>query len=311
MRRPSSDTRPKKPSKTSLREVDSFLRELSHARNYSDHTIRAYTRDLGEFIAFLTDRGVSPEGVSRIELRSFLAHLRERGLSRATIARNLSAVRSLYKFLAARGHRTENPTIGLRTPKLTRKLPRFLDEREARVLVESPDTETLPGLRDRAILETLYSTGIRVSELVGMNVGDVDFLSEAARTRGKGKKEKLVPVGRVALAIIEEYLDRRRLAEGTRLKRDTPLFINKLGTRLSVRSVNRIIKKYILKTGLKGKITPHTLRHTFATHLLNRGADLRSVQELLGHEHLSTTQIYTHVTTKRMKEVYERAHPRA
>jgi integrase/recombinase XerC len=190
-------------------------------------------------------------------------------------------------------------------------LPRFLDEDEVRRLVESPDPETLPGLRDRVILEALYSTGMRVSELVQMNVGDMDLLSEAIRTRGKGNKERMVPIGRVAAAVTGEYIERRRLAEKTKPGPDTPLLINKLGTRLTTRSVNRVLKKYILKTGLRGKISPHTLRHTFATHLLNRGADLRSVQELLGHEHLSTTQIYTHVTTERMKEVYKRAHPRA
>ena len=152
---------------------------------------------------------------------------------------------------------------------------------------------------------------MRVSELVGIDVGHVDVLSEAVRTRGKGQKDRLVPIGRVALAVMEEYLERRRLTERKKPERNTPLFTNRLGTRLTARSVNRILKKYILKTGLKGKITPHTLRHTFATHLLNRGADLRSVQELLGHEHLSTTQVYTHVTTERMREVYEKAHPRA
>jgi integrase/recombinase XerC len=201
--------------------------------------------------------------------------------------------------------------VGVRSPKLQRKLPRFLDETEVRSLVESPDTSTLMGLRDRAILETLYSTGMRVSELTGMNVGSVDTLSEAIRTRGKGNKERLVPIGRIALAVLDEYIERRRLEDRAEVRADRPLFVNKLGTRLTPRSVNRVLKKYILREGLKGRITPHTLRHTFATHLLNHGADLRSVQELLGHEHLSTTQIYTHVTTERMREVYENAHPRA
>jgi len=209
------------------------------------------------------------------------------------------------------GKCSANPATGLRTPKFRRKLPRFLDEKEVRRLVESPDATTLSGLRDRAILETLYSTGMRVSELVGMNVGKVDILAEAIRTLGKGKKERLVPIGRVALAVIDEYLERRRLAEKRKPKDTGPLFVNRLGTRLSARGVNRVLKKYILAEGLKGRISPHTLRHTFATHLLNRGADLRSVQELLGHEHISTTQIYTHVTTERMREVYDEAHPRA
>ena len=311
MSRSSSDAPSGEAADVSSRQIRLFLSEMAHARNYSAHTIRAYTRDLSEFLDFLIERGRSLANARTIDVRAFLASLRERELSRATIARKLSAVRSLHKFLIARGHRETNPVIGLRTPRLHRKLPRFLDETEVRELVESPDTTTLPGLRDRAVLETLYSTGMRVSELVGINVGDVDFLSEAIRTRGKGNKARLVPVGRIALAVMEELLERRRLAERKKPERNAPLFINKLRTRLSARSVNRILKKYILKAGLKGKITPHTLRHTFATHLLNRGADLRSVQELLGHEHLSTTQVYTHVTTERMREIYQKAHPRA
>jgi len=311
MRRSSSDVPSGKHGVPQCREIELYLSEIQHARNYSEHTLRAYRTNLTEFAEFLNGLGVPLVEAEGMAVRSFLASLRERELSRPTIARKLSAIRSLYKFLATRGTCPVNPLVGLRTPRLRRKLPRFLDEKEVRRLVESPDTSTLAGLRDRAILETLYSTGMRVGELVGMNVGDADFLSEAIRTRGKGKKERLVPVGRIALAAVEEYLERRRLAEKTRLQPSTPLFINKLRTRLTARSVNRILKKYILTVGLKGRITPHTLRHTFATHLLNRGADLRSVQELLGHEHLSTTQIYTHVTTERMRKVYDRAHPRA
>jgi len=311
MSRPPSDRRSEDVPKTSGREVEMFLSEIAHARNYSAHTLRAYRQDLSEFLRFLGQHDVPLAEARTIEVRSFLAGLRERELSRASIARKLAGIKSLYKFLTARGRCPLNPMLPLRSPRLHRRLPRFLDEEEVRRLVESPDPETLPGLRDRVILETLYSTGMRVSELVQTNVGDIDLLAEAIRTLGKGNKERLVPVGRVAVAVMDEYLDRRRLAEKTKLGHNTPLLVNRLGTRLTARSVNRVLKKYILKIGLKGKITPHTLRHTFATHLLNRGADLRSVQELLGHEHLSTTQIYTHVTTERMKEVYKRAHPRA
>jgi len=311
MRRSSSAEDKRKLPSTSSREVDAFLTELADARNYSEHTIRAYRCDLSEFVDFMRVQKKRLDDVGTLELRAFLARLRDRALSAATIARKVAAVRSLYKFLTARGRCAVNPVVGLRTPRLHRKLPRFLDENEVRRLVESPDTTTLRGLRDRGILEMLYSTGMRVSELVAMNVGDVDLLAEAVRTLGKGNKERLVPVGRVALAVMDEYLTRRRRDARRKPKPDEPLFINRLGTRLSARSVNRVLKKYILIEGLKGRITPHTLRHTFATHLLNRGADLRSVQELLGHEHLSTTQIYTHVTTERMREVYEQAHPRA
>jgi integrase/recombinase XerC len=311
MTRSPSEARSEDVSKTSSREVEMFLSEIAHARNYSAHTVRAYRQDLLEFVRFLKEHDVALVEARTIEVRSFLAGLRERRLSRSSIARKLAAVKSLYKFMTARGYCPANPMLGLRSPRLHRRLPRFLDEEEVCRLVESPDPETLSGLRDRVILETLYSTGMRVSELVQTNVGDIDLLAEAVRTVGKGNKERLVPIGRVAVAVTDEYLERRRLAKKTELGRSTPLLVNRLGTRLTARSVNRILKKYILKTGLKGRISPHTLRHTFATHLLNRGADLRSVQELLGHEHLSTTQIYTHVTTERMKEVYKRAHPRA
>ena len=311
MSRSASDHLAKDEAKTSSREVEMFLSEITHARNCSVHTVRAYRQDLLEFVRFLKKHDIAPADARTIEVRSFLAELRERQLSRSTIARKLAAIKSLYKFMAARGYCPQNPMLGLRSPRLHRKLPRFLDEDEVRTLVESPECETLSGLRDRVILETLYSTGMRVSELVQMNVGDMDLLSEAVRTRGKGNKERMVPIGRVAVAVTGEYIERRRLAGRTGLAPGAPLLVNRLGTRLTARSVNRVLKKYILKTGLKGRISPHTLRHTFATHLLNRGADLRSVQELLGHEHLSTTQIYTHVTTERMKEVYRRAHPRA
>ena len=288
-----------------------FLSELEHARNGSEHTIRAYSKDLDDWSAFLAARSRELEQATPLDARAYLARLRETDLSRATVARRLAAVRSLHKFLVSRGYAAANPLVGLRSPKLERRLPRFLDENEVRKLVESPATDTLDGLRDRAILETLYSTGMRVSELVAMNVDTADLLGEAVRTRGKGGKERLVPIGRIAVAAIDEYLTRRRLDRRRPVRDDSPLFANRFGTRLTARSVNRVVKKHIARCALAGRISPHTLRHTFATHLLNRGADLRSVQELLGHENLSTTQIYTHVTTERMKEVYRRAHPRA
>lgn len=293
--------------------VELFLNELAHARNYSAHTLRAYAKDLDDYAAFCAERVSGVDQAGTIDARAYLARLREpgRNASRATVARKLAAVRSFYKFLAQRGGRAQNPFVGLRTPRLSRALPRFLDESEIRALVESPPVDTLDGLRDRAILETLYSTGMRVGELVAMNVGTFDLLGEAVRTRGKGGKERLVPVGRLAVAAVDEYLSRRRRDRRRAVEDRSPLFANRFGTRLTTRSVNRVLKKHIARCGLRGRITPHTLRHTFATHLLNRGADLRSVQELLGHEHLSTTQIYTHVTTERMKEVYRRAHPRA
>ncbi len=302
----SPDARPTRPERVEL-----FLSELAHLRNGSPHTLRAYASDLDDYSAFLASRGRGPEDATQIDARAYLARLREAALARASVARRLAAVRSLYRFLTLRGYAKLNPFTGLRSPKGERRLPRFLDEEEIKHLVESPATDTLAGLRDRAVLETLYSTGMRVSELVAMNVGTIDLLGEAVRTRGKGNKERLVPVGSLAVAAVKEYLDRRR-ADRTRAMDDlSPLFANRFGGRLTTRSVNRVLKKHVGRCALAGRITPHTLRHSFATHLLNRGADLRAVQELLGHENLSTTQIYTHVTTQRMKEVYRRAHPHA
>jgi integrase/recombinase XerC len=308
---PAKSTDAPEPKPTRPARVELFLSEMAQFRNCSPHTLRAYTADLGDYCAFLSSRGRGPEEATPIDARGYLARLREANLSRSSVARRLAAVRSFYTFLIRRGHAGSSPFTGLRTPKGEKRLPRFLDEDEVRHLVEAPSTKTLDGLRDRAILETLYSTGMRVSELVAMNAGTIDLLGEAVRTRGKGNKERLVPVGSPAVAAVKEYLDRRRADRRRTLDDRSPLFANRFGGRLTTRSVNRVLKKHILRVGLAGRITPHTLRHTFATHLLNHGADLRAVQELLGHEHLSTTQIYTHVTTQRMKEVYRRAHPHA
>jgi len=203
-----------------------------------------------------------------------------------------------------------NPAIGVATPKRDKRLPKFLDVQEITHLLEAPAKNTWEEKRDRSILETLYSSGLRVSELVGLNHDDVDFFSGLVRVRGKGKKERIVPVGQMALQAIQEYAKKRPPREiDSGLKK--PLFMNRSGGRLTDRSVRRMILKYVQRASLKKEVSPHTLRHSFATHMLDRGADLRSVQELLGHENLSTTQIYTHVTTKRLKEAYDAAHPRA
>lgn len=296
-----------------------FLKYLEHGRNASVHTLRAYRGDLGGFLRFLTamakdgdEREEKLSDINILKVRGYLSLLREQNLSRPTIARKLAALRSFLKYLCRQGVMASNPAVSIRSPRLGRTLPKFLDESEVVKLLNAPDVSGIWGLRDRAILEMLYSTGMRVGEMVALDSSQVDFISEVIVVAGKGKKERLVPVGQVALAVIEQYLKVRKTARRANLDRtDKALFVNRFGTRMSARSVERMLNKYLKQTGLSQKVTPHTLRHSFATHLLNRGADLRSVQELLGHSSLTTTQIYTHVSTRRMKETYDIAHPRA
>lgn len=289
-----------------IRYIDKFINYLKIEKNASEHTILNYSLDLKDFNKFLGDKTV--ESVDYISLRKYLAHIRGRDYSKRTVARKLATLRSFFKFLYREGYLKKNPASSIATPKLDRKLPLFLDTDEVVKLIEAPDKKDLTELRDRAILETLYSTGIRVSELVSLNLDRIDFISGVVKVLGKGRKERLTPIGDKALRIIRDYLDRRDVKKLTDKK---AVFLNKNGGRLTDRSVRRIVGKYIKRVSLRDGISPHTLRHSFATHLLNRGADLRSVQELLGHMNLSTTQIYTHVTTKRMKEVYDKSHPRA
>ena len=241
-------------------------------------------------------------------MRKYLAYLREKSISKRSIARKLSSLRTFFRFLERDGYVKANPVAIISTPKLDRKLPLFLDEKSVLRLIMAPDTKTLRGARDRAMLETLYTSGIRVGELVGIDISDVDFISGVVKVLGKGRKERLAPLGDKAINAIREYLAYR----DSKKQSDTEaLCLNKSGKRITTRSVRRIVDRYIKDLGVKEHISPHTLRHSFATHLLNRGADLRSVQELLGHKNLSTTQIYTHVTIERLKSVYDKAHPRA
>ena len=284
------------------RYLDKFLSYLEIEKNYSAHTILNYGIDLEEF--HNANAQLLVEKVEYLQLRKYLALLRNRNLKPRTLARKISAIRSFFKFLQREGYIKENPTVLLMTPKLDKRLPHFLSEQEMTTLIECPNLAQAAGQRDRAILETLYSSGLRVSELVGLNVEHVDFISNIVRVMGKGKKERLVPIGDTALKAIKGYLDHRR-------HKSNAIFLNKNGTRITDRSIRNIINKYIAQTSLKMNVSPHMLRHSFATHLLNRGADLRSVQELLGHVNLSTTQIYTHVTMERLKSVYDKAHPRA
>ncbi len=244
-------------------------------------------------------------------IRSFLSFLTEREYSKATSARKLATLRSFYKFCLRRGYIQTNPVVTIRTPKQEKRLPKFLDIGQIQKLLTTPDDSTLLGCRDRAMLETLYSTGVRVSELVALNISDLDAEGSQLRVRGKGRKERIAPIGPTAIAAIQRYIEMRSGDPRSATFDPDAMFVNKHGQRLSTRSVRRKLDKYLSMAGLDPTISPHTLRHTFATHMLNNGADLRSVQELLGHQSLSTTQVYTHVTTAQLKKDYDESHPRA
>ncbi|MFH1201868.1 MAG: tyrosine recombinase XerC [Candidatus Omnitrophota bacterium] len=283
------------------RYIEKFLRYLEIEKNYSKHTLLNYRIDLKEFAAFVADMPL--EKVDYIFLRKYLVHLKSKNLSKRTVSRQLSCLRSFFKFLNREGYLKSNPVLLISSPKQDKHLPAFLTEEEVGKLLDAPP-QSPAGLRDKAILETLYSTGMRIGELVGLNVESVDVVGGCIKVLGKGKKERLVPIGDRALLTIRNYLDKR---EG----KSEALFLNKNKRRLTDRGIRMMMNKYIKQVSQKEHISPHTLRHSFATHLLNRGADLRSVQELLGHANLSTTQIYTHLTTERLKAIYDKTHPRA
>ena len=285
--------------------VERFLRYLSAERNASDYTCLNYALDLKQFFRFLGHRTLAQINV--LDIRRFVAHLSTQQQSKRTIARKLSCVRSFFRFLCREGRLSHNPAAAVPTPRLEKRLPSFLDEQQVTRLLEIPPTNKWQGLRDHAILEALYSTGMRVGELVGLNLEDLDEISGTAVVRGKGKKERLCPIGETALKALRIYLAKRP----KKLRVPYALFVSQKGTRLTVRQVDRLLARYVKLAQLPSSISPHSLRHSFATHLLDRGADLRSVQELLGHSSLSTTQIYTHITPQRLKKVYEQAHPRA
>jgi len=325
--------------------IHEFQDYLVYEKHFSEHTVKCYAADLKQYAGFLldqSDQGQSPSpahptaentypheqqlpvatatavatGLSTAILkadvntiRAFLAFLNNKNYSKATIARKLATLRSFYKFLVRRGHVPSSPVTPIRTPKQDKRLPLFLSTEQINLLLNCPDTNDMLGSRDRAIMETLYSSGLRVSELVALNLSDLDFLGEVVHIRGKGKKERLSPIGSTALQAIQLYLNFRDSHPRKENFDQQALFVNKHGKRLSTRSVRRKLDKYLLQAGLDPKVSPHTLRHSFATHMLNNGADLRVVQELLGHQSLSTTQIYSHLTTNKMKQVYDNAHP--
>ena len=290
-----------------------FLRHLAIEKNASAHTVKSYREDLGQAIGFFRERlGEQSPPVARLSprlFRAYLAWLHDQGYAKTTIARRLAAVRSWCRFLCRQGDLTSNPAEGLRAPRQDKKLPHFLSAGQLQELLETPGTTAL-GHRDRAILETLYSAGLRVSELVGLNLEDVDLDTGVATVRGKGRRERLAMFGGKAVTALRDWLPERQTL-GPRGKAEMAIFINKNGGRLTTRSVGRLLEKYLASAGLDRRTSPHTLRHSFATHLLDNGADIRGVQELLGHRSLSTTQIYTHVTTNRLRDSYHKAHPRA
>jgi len=296
--------------------VERFLLAQEMERNASPYTIRNYASDLAQFLEFMRDTAVTDlSAVTYVTVRSFLASLHEKQLAKRSVARKLSALRSFFRFLMKEGRLAASPLQSIRSPKLDKPLPSFLYPDQTIRLLEAPDGETPLGARDRAMFELLYASGLRVGELVGLDVDAVRLELGMALVHGKGGKERWVPVGEHAADALRIYLERGRsalLAKAPIDGRSTrALFLNRDGTRLSDRSVRRILDKYVDRLADVNGISPHTLRHTFATHLLEAGADLRSVQELLGHAHLSTTQVYTHVTKDHLQSIYNRAHPRA
>ncbi|MFO0824116.1 MAG: tyrosine recombinase XerC [Gemmataceae bacterium] len=292
-----------------------FLTHLGLEKNASDKTVKSYREDLSQALQFARDRlqksHVDPDDWNTRLLRAFVAWLHEQDYAKSTIARRLAAVRSFGKFLCRQGVLKENPAKSLRAPRQEKKLPHFLTLDDIQKLLAAPQAIDWAGRRDRAILETLYSAGLRVSELVGLDLLDTDLTDGVVTVRGKGKKERLALLGPEAVAAINAWLtDRTALLEKVR-KETNAIFLNKGGTRLNVRSVGRLLAKYLKTAGLDPRTSPHTLRHSFATHMLDAGADIRGVQELLGHKSLTTTQVYTHVTTRRLQDSYKKAHPRS
>ena len=291
-----------------------FLRHLAFERDASEYTVKSYREDLNQALAFFREH-LQPSTVALTQLtprllRAYVADLHGRGYAKSTAARRVAALRSWCRNLQRQGRITTNPAEGLRPPRQDKALPHFMPETDMATLLSAPQGDGPLDYRDRAILETLYSAGLRVGELAGLNVDDLELADGLATVRGKGKRERLALIGEQARKALASWLQIRPTLE-PRGSGASAVFLNKNGTRLTTRSVGRLLEKYLAKTGLDPSTSPHTLRHSFATHLLDHGADIRGVQELLGHRNLSNTQIYTHVTTSRLRESYEKAHPRA
>jgi tyrosine recombinase XerC len=295
--------------------VHSFLAYLRGERNYAVHTVAAYEDDLRQFMEFVSGavgENPAPEDLTPELVRRFLGSLVSRDFARRSVARKLACLRSFFRYLVRTGTLDHNPTTSIATPRLDRRLPSYLGERDAELLMDQPDRSTPEGCRDAAMLEVLYGTGIRLAELLGLDFADVDLRRGTLRVTGKGSKQRVVPLGGKAREALSTYLQLRasfaaRATAGVRL----PVFLTARGKAMSPKGVNRLVNKYIARVSEIQKRSPHVLRHSFATHLLDRGADLQAVRELLGHESLSTTQVYTHVSVERLKKVYAQAHPKA
>ncbi len=296
-------------------KIDKFLDYLRHERNASAHTLDSYGRDLEEFCLFIREQGLKLSSLDHIAVRRFLGRLHERGLAKSSIGRKLAALRSFLDYAQENGWCRDNAAKIVATPKKERKMPTFLSEQEIESFLDLPSADDPLARRDRAILELLYATGMRVSEFVGLNEEDINLKEKLILVRGKGKKERIVPFGRKAAERLIAYLQVRPFFfPKTSSAKEMPtkaVFLNKRGTRLTCRSVQRIVQKYLRRQALRRKVSPHSLRHSFASHLLSRGADVRAIQELLGHESLATTEKYTHLDLRHLLEVYRRSHPRS
>lgn len=293
-------------------ELKDFMHFLIVEKALAKNTIVSYERDLKAYVKYIktVENVQSINGIGRIQIVHFLGHLKEQGKSSRTIARNIASIRAFHQFLLREKVAEQDPSVHIETPQLERTLPKVLNLQEVERLLEAPKLTTHYGLRDKAMLELLYATGIRVSELIGLNLDDAHLTMGFVRCIGKGNKERIIPLGRTAATAIQEYLDKGR-PQFIKNQREESLFVNHHGRRLTRQGYWKILKGLSKEAGIEKELTPHTLRHSFATHLLENGADLRAVQEMLGHSDISTTQIYTHVTKTRLKDVYSQFHPRA
>ena len=286
----------------------SFLKFLSKEKNFSLHTIKAYQYDIQKFIEFLTEKSVRVQQATKSDIRDFLSNQYDLGLTKKTVARRLASIKSFYKYLINIEFIDKNPSLFLQSPKLSKELPNFIDEKIIDELMNQPDTDTVKGLRDRAIIELFYSTGMRLSELINLDIGSINTKDHLIKVVGKGNKDRLIPFGKRAKFCIENYLKKRALALKSSFK-GTPLFVNSKNQRVPKRTIQRRVSNYIKLVAEGKRLGPHILRHSFATHLMNKGADIRAVGDLLGHSNLSSTQIYTHVKPERMREIYKQSHP--